>query len=85
MTKAKFIKNVCKDKASGGSRQPLTGLRKGCYLLRSYRPASEEEKSIFLVEQVLLSLGVWLMHNTDAQCTLEEREEAQTRREKSLV
>ena len=70
--------------ANGGSWGFLRGLRKGCYLLRSYRPASEEEKLIFLVEQVRLPLGAWLMHNTDARCTREETEEAQMRTKNSL-
>ena len=71
------------DKASGGSWGFLKGLRKGCYLLRSYRPASEE-KLIFLLEQGCLPLRVWLMHNTDVQCTLVGRQEAQMRSENSL-
>lgn len=57
-----------------GQCDPLTGLRKECYLLRSYMAGARRRKLDFYNRtRFFLPLGrsVWLMHNTDAQCALE--------------
>ena len=84
----KFAKDICMYKASGRSLQHLIGLMKVYYLLRSYMVGSRRRKIDIYGWTDISAIGkVWLMHNTDAQCTLKAlngREEAQTAEKKKM-